>query len=870
MPDESPPTRTHLGAAPGSPTSPLASVEEGRFPAGTTLAGRFRILGLLGRGGMGEVYRALDLTLNQAVALKFISHAAHTSESALARFRNEVRIARQVSHPNVCRVYDIGVIEGLHFLSMEYVDGEDLASLLRRIGRLPADKALEFARRICAGLAAAHERGVLHRDQTPANIMIDGRGQVRITDFGLAALAGEVQGGDIRSGTPAYMSPEQKAGKDVTTRSDIFALGLVLHEMFTGKHPGESQATPTTLVKDLDPTIERVILRCLEADPRSRPSSALNVALALPGGDPIAAALAAGETPSPEMVAASGEKEGLQPRTAIACFVGVVLMLVALVLLSHKTTLLGRAPLPLPPDALAFKAREMLRGFGYNVDSGTVGGPVDSAYGFAAGSALQSYQTYLGTNDVDHRWERLASHRPALTVFWYRQHQDYLEASSFASWDGGGGHVTKSEPPLIVQGMVTILLNANGLLEELAALPPARSRAAAGRALAGEPVDWSGLLKAAGLDEARLTPSPSEAFIPVSQNARMAWTGTYGDGRPDTITVDAAALDGQPVFFRIRGPWTEPAFAETSAGQRFANVSQEVLLVALMVAAALVAWRNVRLGRGDQKAAWRVAGVLFAAGVASWALVASHVPTQWEVYLLVMGLSWASFQGGFVGLLYLAIEPFVRRYWPDALISWVRMVNGRARDPLVTSHLLVGVVGGLAITLLRSVRNGATNALLSAPNIGVSVTGARYLFGLLLGVLAVSIFATAGVILMVVLLRSVVRRTWVADALFVVLLTSVLYPPSPATIPVLARWLTNVCAFATMVWVLRRFGLLALAALACTNLAVGDAPLAAASWYAAYSLTTPLLFAVVAAWSLYVILNARPGTASRSAAEPLG
>ena len=125
---------------------------------------------------MGEVYRALNLTLNQPVALKFIALDARRDEAALARFRNEVRIARQVSHPNVCRVYDIGVIEGQNFLSMEYVDGEDLASLLRRIGRLPSDEALEFTRRICAGLAAAHERGVLHRDLKPANIMIDGRG----------------------------------------------------------------------------------------------------------------------------------------------------------------------------------------------------------------------------------------------------------------------------------------------------------------------------------------------------------------------------------------------------------------------------------------------------------------------------------------------------------------------------------------------------------------------------------------------------------------------------------------------------------------------------------------------------------------------
>src|ERR1041385_8422233 len=214
--------------------APSSVPEEGRFPAGTVLAGRYRILGLLGKGGMGEGYKAFDLILNQTVALKFLS-ARGFGEAALVRFRNEVRIARQVSHPNVCRVYDLGMVEGLHFLSMEYIDGEDLASLLRRIGRLPQDKAIEFTRKICAGLSAAHERGVLHRDLKPANIMIDRRGQVRITHFGLAGLAAEIPLSDIRSGTPAYMSPEQKSGKDVTTRSNIYSLGLVLHDMFTGK-----------------------------------------------------------------------------------------------------------------------------------------------------------------------------------------------------------------------------------------------------------------------------------------------------------------------------------------------------------------------------------------------------------------------------------------------------------------------------------------------------------------------------------------------------------------------------------------------------------------------------------------------------------
>ena len=241
----------------------------------------------------------------------------------LARFHAEVRIARQVSHPNVCRVYDIGEVEGSTFLSMEYVDGEDLSSLLRRIGRLPGDKAIEIARKLCAGLAAAHDKGVLHRDLKPANVMIDGRGQVLIADFGLAALAGQIEGGQIRDGTPAYMAPEQLAGKEVSVRSDIYALGLVLHEMFTGKRAfanGSERATPTTvtsLAKDIDPLVERVILRCLDVDPQNRPASALAVAAALPGGDPLAAALAAGDTPTPAMVAASGDTEGVSVRAAV-------------------------------------------------------------------------------------------------------------------------------------------------------------------------------------------------------------------------------------------------------------------------------------------------------------------------------------------------------------------------------------------------------------------------------------------------------------------------------------------------------------------------------------------------------------------------
>ncbi len=329
-----PPPAPHTPASngPSSRTShPSTTHSAGRFAPGQILGGRYRIVALLGKGGMGEVYRADDLALEQPVALKFLPESLSDNENALARFRNEVRMARQVSHPNVCRVYDLGETAGLYFLSMEYVDGEDLGSLLRRIGRLPPDKALEIARQLCAGLGAAHAKGVLHRDLKPGNVMLDGRGQVLLTDFGLAGLSGQIDGAEVRNGTPAYMAPEQLAGQEVTIRSDIYSLGLVLYEVFTGKLPYESATladliqaqkqdapvSPSTLVRELDPAIERVILRCLQSKAANRPASAMAVAAALPGGDPLAAALAAGETPSPEMVAEAGQGEGLPLRTAV-------------------------------------------------------------------------------------------------------------------------------------------------------------------------------------------------------------------------------------------------------------------------------------------------------------------------------------------------------------------------------------------------------------------------------------------------------------------------------------------------------------------------------------------------------------------------
>jgi serine/threonine-protein kinase len=651
-------------------SSSSSGLEEGRFPAGTILAGRYRILGLLGQGGMGEVYRAYDLILNQAVALKFLPQA-QMSEPALARFRNEVRIARQVSHPNVCRVYDIGFVEGLHFISMEYLDGEDLGSLLRRIGRLPQDKAIEFTRKICAGLSAAHERGVLHRDLKPSNIMIDGRGHVRITDFGLAALAQEIALGDIRSGTPAYMSPEQKAGKEVTTRSDIYSLGLVLHEMFTGKRRGDSQSSPSEIVKDLDPAVERLILRCIEEDPKRRPQSALNVAMALPGADPIAAALAAGETPSPEMVAASQEKEGFTPRTAILCFAATLVFLAAGTFLATKTTLLNRVRLDIPPEVLAFRAQELLKQFGYG------DAPVSTAYGFELADQNGLYNL-LNSDPV--RWTPIIdSQQPPPVRFWYRQHQDRFYVDSF--FNGQNGVVDYSSPANSEPGMIRLALDTKGRLNAL----EVRSQDSA-VPLTKQP-DWNALLTAAGLDPTRFTATEPKKVPPVASDARAAWIGTYAESRPEQIRVEAASWGGRPVFLSVAGS----ADAQQTPLPTWVAILLVVFSVGPLVGAMVLAWYNLRQGRGDRGGAAKIAWAAFSVSVIAWALTANHVAVAWEGHLVLAAIAEFGIVAGLMYVVYLAIEPYARRHWPDSLISWTRAQSGRLRDPLVASHILVGI-----------------------------------------------------------------------------------------------------------------------------------------------------------------------------------
>ncbi|HUP65604.1 MAG TPA: protein kinase [Thermoanaerobaculia bacterium] len=297
-----------------------------RFATGERVAERYRIVAPLGRGGMGEVFRAEDLRLGQNVALKFLPAGTRSDDQLMARLLSEVKIGREVSHPNVCRIYDLVEGERESFVAMELIQGEDLASLLRRIGRLPLDKGLVLSHQIAAGLAAAHDRGVVHRDLKPANIMIDDRGVARITDFGLAIATAAAEGGIV--GTPSYMAPEQLEGRPVTLQSDLYALGLVLFELFTGRRVYESSNIAElkrfhrnppphvrAFVPETDPEIERAVLACLALDPAGRPKSARRVAEMLP---PLETAIATDRSDSRTPPRRSTSSESRSRQTSIA------------------------------------------------------------------------------------------------------------------------------------------------------------------------------------------------------------------------------------------------------------------------------------------------------------------------------------------------------------------------------------------------------------------------------------------------------------------------------------------------------------------------------------------------------------------------
>ena len=841
------------------------SIDQARFTPGTMLTERYRIVGLLGKGGMGEVYRADDLKLRQPVALKFLPKALSRDAHKLERFHHEVRVARQVSHPNVCRVYDIGEAQGQPFISMEYIDGEDLAKVLRRMGKPSHDKALQIARQLCAGLAAAHDKGVLHRDLKPHNVMIDGRGRVRITDFGLAGFAEEITGKEITAGTPAYMAPEQLAGREVSVKSDIYSLGLVLYELFTGKrlHEGTTReqierartttgpTTFSTSSDDLDPAIERIVLRCLEPTPTARPSSALAVAAALPGGDPLAAALAAGETPDPEMVANAGEVGGLRPAVAIPCFLAVVLGLIGVAMLNDVIRPYRKAPLPQPPQALAFRAGEVLKNLGYD------DAPADQAHGFDYDMAYIAY--VKKEDDSSTRWDRLASNRPPAIYFWFRQSPSPLVPPQ-SSWE-----VTQQQPPPTQPGMVGLKLDPIGRLVELAIVPPHRAESVNE---APESTDWALLFAEAQLDMASFKSVEPEWNPQVYCDTRAAWEGHFPEQPNVSIRIEAGSCASKPTFFKIIGPWVPSTGDSLSGGSGVTLASYAFVLIIYCVTFSSMAFakHNWKLRRGDRQGAFRASLVFLTLGILSWVVGAQHVAHPWvQLFRQHAGVGHFLYFACYLWLLYMAFEPYVRRRWPHTLISWTRLLMGRLRDPLVGRDILLGMLLGAAMSLVSRLRFIVPTWFGAPPGFQEHFELSTLAMGSNLASAAIHpwfIFVSFWHLFILFSLRVLLRRQWLAILVYICGLT-----PLMATFFIRQDFNTIPWSFVVLqaVWlaliavVVLRFGLLALTFAFLVSMRCSELPITVdfSTWYASGSLIIMIVLVAIAAYGCHTALAGR-------------
>ena len=703
---------------------------------GMRVAGRYRILAPLSWGGERAVYGADDLETGEAVALQLLPPEAVPAPEALAGWR-------RVSHPNVCKVLDLGESGGRAFLVLELVRGESLGALLRRIGRLPLAKGLEIAQQLAAGLAALHDGGALHGDLTPAHVILDGRGTVRITGWGLPEHALRPSGGLPRLRT--CQAPERLSGGPATVRSDLYSLAAILYEVLTGRPVFEEESgelyphplPPSALTRGIDSRLDRALLQCLELEPEARPPSAKALTQVLPILDPLAAALAAGETPSPEMVAASPRVGSLRPATGLLCLAGVFLACAGIFAVSPQARLPGLLPLPNSPGELAGRARSLLP------DLGHPDRRMEAHFGFATDAAALA--RLKGAGPSQEAAAELASRRTTVHHFWFRESPRPMIPA--------GLRVTAEDPPRRAPGEVFLQLDVLGRLQALEIVPPVSPPHQPSR-----PVDWAPLFAAAGLDLSRFAPRQPVLVPPVFVDTLVAWRGslTQPPDVPLPVRIEAGALAGTPLYFRMVPEAAQaPATFASRRDGRFLVIAR-FIAIAL---ALLLSLRNMRRGRANLRWTWKLSAFVFLAWLAIAALAA---PSAISLSFWQAALGEALLKAAMAGLCYLGLEPFLRRRAPEKITSWSRVLAGSFRDPLVGRDVLLGTLLGATMALLLLVRGLFTQFLtghLGRVELEVErLNGVSGFLGGLIENLITALLSTLTIIVLMVALRMVRRR----------------------------------------------------------------------------------------------------------------
>ncbi len=789
-------------------TRPMADhdPESAQPQIGDIFAGRYQILDRVGAGGMGEVYRALDRILDQVVALKLLRPDADHSEAWLLRFQGEVRIAREITHPNVCRVFDIGYAGAQCFFSMEYVEGEDLAVLLRRAGRLSPERGREVGQEICRALAALHAKGILHRDLKPTNILLDRSGGVHLGDFGLATRD-LPRGSELFAGTPAYMAPEQIAGRGVSEASDLYSLGLILFEIFTGRsalvgstlrewrdaHQFAIPPSPAEIVPELDDDVVRTIQRCLEKKPENRPPSAI-AALAMLGGDPLAEVIRRGDVPSPDLVAnARFDDRRPWPALAGACVVLMALVAAATSLWIQRVADVSDA---IPVAVLKFRADTLADHLGRRADQ-------RRAHGLDRSVSVEPFVT-----DAE-PWVLAA--RSGGPLLWLRTSTQSLAPIGAFNNLLGGGRATWDDPPTAPRSM-RLLVDADGQLV-------AFSRDALQSAHEGVAFSADDCLRAAGLAVERLEEAAPRLRPAVPVDAQRAWTSRDGD----TIRAEYASLNGQPAFFAVV---RDGAGASAAPGTPDAIGARGTLLLVLLIIAFPLARRNVLSGQADTRGATRLATVVLGCAMFRWLLGATH-PMTISAELMQFGgavLGACGLSAVVMGY-YLALEPLIRRYWPQTMVAWNKALLGRLLDPTVGREVLLGMIAGAWIAMLYAIlpfidaRFGLAPGHWAPPHdVLQSLLGAQFVAAEMIRLFVRALYDAVTFLLVVAIARVIVRVDWAAALLATGVTTLVFLPFATAawqSIVVAAVFGAGVMAFVTI-----RYGLVATSAALFTSAAL--------------------------------------------------
>lgn len=432
-------------------TFPLAGLE-----AGTVFAGRYQVLEELGSGGMGKVYKVIDKEVNEKIAIKLLKPEISFDEGTIERFRNELKLARKISHPNVCRMYDLIKERGLYFITMEYVSGEDLKSTIERVGQLSVGKALAIAEQICKGLVEAHKLNVVHRDLKPHNIIIDRNGDARIMDFGIAqslTTKGVTESG-VMIGTPEYMSPEQALGEASDQRSDIYSLGIILFELLTGtvpfkgdtavgvalKQKTELPPDPKSLNPQIPDEVSQLILRCLEKDKEKRYQSA---ALLLEELTQIHRGFPTTDRLVPKKPQTTLKKK---PRKRFLPFVNPAVLVIALLAVAAGFVIIkvGMSLFPKKTkEIIATQIQEQGRSF--DLPLGRIE-MMDAAYGVSEIEGVVSDKIDTTGDVSEKRWNIAISSVPSGALV-YLDEDKKGQRTPFRIWRAAGSHRIKIEHP---------------------------------------------------------------------------------------------------------------------------------------------------------------------------------------------------------------------------------------------------------------------------------------------------------------------------------------------------------------------------------------------------------------------------------------